>query len=87
MPTPYIAKDLKEFVEILHSISIHSLYFHMFEARMRLKAPENDFSAWFKSIGEEDLAREVSKLNPYNLTLEGLRMKIIELVKRYAKSR
>jgi hypothetical protein len=53
MPTPYIARDLKEFVEILRRISIHSLYFHMFEARMRLKAPESDFSAWFKGIGEK----------------------------------
>jgi hypothetical protein len=87
MPTLYTANDLKEFVEILHRISIHSLYFHMFEARMRLNAPENDFSAWFKSIGEEDLASDVSNLNPYNITLEGLRIKIIDLVKRYAKSR
>jgi hypothetical protein len=86
MPTPYTARDLKEFVEILRKISIHSLYFHMFEASMRLKVQENDFSAWFKGIGEEDLARVVSKLDPYDLTLEGLRMKIIDLVRRYAKS-
>ncbi len=86
IPTPYMASDLKEFVEILNRVSIHSLYFHMFEARMRLKVSENDFSAWFKGIGEEDLAREVSKLDPYNFTFEGLRMKLIDLVTRYAKS-
>jgi hypothetical protein len=86
IPTPYTANNLKEFVEILRKISIHSLYFHMFEAHMRLKVPENDFSAWFKGIGEEDLAREVSKLDPYNLTLEGLRTKLIDMVERYAKS-
>jgi len=85
MPTPYTAKDLKEFVEILRKISIHSLYFHMFEARLRLKSSESDFSAWFKSIGEESLARETAKLDPYNLTLEGLRLKIIDLVMKYAK--
>jgi hypothetical protein len=86
IPTPYTANNLMEFIEILRKISIHSLYFHMFEARMRLKVPENDFSAWFKGIGEEDLAREVSKLDPYNLTLEGLRTKLIDMVTRYAKS-
>jgi hypothetical protein len=86
IPTPYTASDLKEFVEILRRISIHSLYFHMFEARMRLKVPESDFSAWFKGIGEEDLAKEVSKLDPYNSTLEELRIKLIDLVKKYAKS-
>jgi len=87
LPTSYTAKDLAEFVEILRRISIHSLYFHMFEARMRLKRPENDFSAWFKSIGQEDLAEEISRLDPYSLTLEGLRLKIIHMVKRYAESR
>jgi hypothetical protein len=87
LPTSYTAKDLKEFIEILRGISIYSLYFHMFEAPLRLNAPENDFSAWFKGIGEEALAREVSKLDPYNSTLEELRIKIIDLVKRYAESR
>jgi hypothetical protein len=87
MPTPYVARDLNEFIEILRKISIHSLYFHMFEARMRLKVPESDFSAWFRGMGEEELAREVSRLDPYNSTLEALRTRIIEMVKRYAKSR
>jgi hypothetical protein len=84
MPTPYTAKNLAEFVEILSKISIHSLYFHMFEARMRLKQPENDFSAWFKSIGQEGLAEDISRLDPYSITLEGLRLKIIHMVNRYA---
>ena len=85
IPTHYTANDLKEFVKVLRKISIQSLYFHMFEARLRLKMPENDFSAWFKSIGEADLARETARLDPYTLTLEELRMKVIDLVSRYAK--
>lgn len=83
LPTPYIAKDLAEFAEVLSRISIHSLYFHMFEAPMRLKLPENDFSAWFKSIGQEALAKEISRLDPYNSTLVGLRLKIKYMVKKY----
>lgn len=85
MPTSYTAKDLNEFIEILNKISIHSLYFHMFEAPMRLKRHENDFSAWFRSIGQERLAEEISGLDPYGLTLEGLRLKIIHMVENYAK--
>jgi hypothetical protein len=64
MPTPYVARDLKEFIEILRKISIHSLYFHMFEARMRLKVPESDLSAWFRGMGEDELAREVLQAGP-----------------------
>lgn len=87
VPTPYVAADLAEFMEILRKISIHSLYFHMFEAPMRLKRQENDFSAWFMSIGEEDLAKKTALLDPYSITLEGLRLKLIQLVNNYAKSR
>jgi Family of unknown function (DUF5752) len=86
IPTTHIAHDLKEFAESLSKISIHSLYFHMFEARLRLKAPENDFSAWFKSIGAEDLAKEVAKLDPYHTTLQALRLRIIDLVENHVKS-
>ncbi|UCG92956.1 MAG: hypothetical protein JSV97_04420 [candidate division WOR-3 bacterium] len=85
LPTPYIAHDVKEFVKMLKKISINSLYFHIFEARMRLEREENDFSAWLKGIGKVKIADEISKLDPYTITLEGLRKKIIEVINRNAK--
>src|SRR3990167_2311241 len=36
-PTPYSAGDLKEFAECLHKITIESIYYHVFEARLRLE--------------------------------------------------
>ncbi|MDD2890648.1 MAG: DUF5752 family protein [bacterium] len=84
MPTPYVANNLKEFVKILDKITIRSLYFHVFEARIRLKKDENDFTAWFKAIGEFELAKKLSTLDPYTITLEGLRKKIITAVSKYA---
>ncbi len=80
LPLPYTAHNLEEFAQMLRKVSIHSLYFHMFEARMRLGVPDNDFSQWLKSMGEERLAHEISKLDPYNITLENLRQKIIRKV-------
>lgn len=80
LPTPYIANNLSEFVEIVKKISIQSIYFHIFEAPKRLKKDENDFQAWFRSIGQESLAEKISKLDPYNITLEELRKKIINFV-------
>jgi hypothetical protein len=85
LPTPYVAHNLKEFAEILNKISIQSLYFHIFEARMRLGVEENDFSAWFKGLGEEELAAEISKLDPYNTNLDNMRTKIIKMVMSRAK--
>ncbi|MDM7940425.1 MAG: DUF5752 family protein, partial [Methanothrix sp.] len=82
---PYTANNLREFAEILRKISIRSLYFHIFEARMRLGVQDNDFSQWLRSIGEDKLADEISRLDPYNMTLENLRRKIIRMVEDRAR--
>jgi hypothetical protein len=87
LPTPYVAHNLAEFGEVLHKIGIHSLYFHIFEARIRLGTEENDFSAWLTGIGEEALARDISQLDPYYMTLENLRSKLIRMVERRVQGR
>jgi len=81
LPTPFVAKNLKEFLQCLERVTIHSLYFHIFEARMRLKKHDNDFSYWLRDLGFNSLADRISKLDPYTITYEGLRKKIINLVK------
>jgi len=83
IPTPYVANTLPEFLSIIPKLSIHALYFHVFEARMRLHNAENDFSRWFRDSGQIKLAEELSRLDPYTITLEGLREKIIKTVSRY----
>jgi hypothetical protein len=80
LPTPYSASNLKEFVECLKKVTIHSLYFHMFEARLRLKKSDNDFACWLRDCGYLRLAEKISKLDPYTYTLEGLRKNLIRLV-------
>jgi len=85
LPTPYEARDLKEFREILQKVSINSIYFHIFEARLRLERGENDFSNWLEEIGEKKLARDISRLDPYTITLEGLRKNLIRRVGQYVK--
>ncbi len=83
LPTRYRACDLREFCEALQKVSVHSLYFHIFEARLRLERRTNDFSMWFEdSLGEHALAQEVSNLDPYTHTLEGLRARICQMVQK-----
>jgi hypothetical protein len=81
--TPFIARNPEEFIKIVEKISINSIYYHIFESRLRLEKGENDFSNWFESIGMKDVAEEISRFDPYTITLEGLRRKIIETVKKY----
>lgn len=83
MSIPYVAHDLQEFAGFLEQISIDSLYFHIFEARLRLGRDENDFSAWFKALGRPDLAGAVARLDPYTFTMDGLRKMILKTVRRH----
>jgi len=81
IPTNYVAHDLREFKGILGNITIDSIYFHIFEARLRLERKTNDFSNWIEnSIGYKELAEDISKLDPYTRTLEELRKVIIEII-------
>lgn len=85
-PTPYFVSDLQEFAAVLKKITIHSIYFHMFEARIRLEKGTNDFSFWLEGLGEKELAQKIARLDPYTHTMEGLRGKVIQLVEnRLAK--
>jgi len=80
--TPYQANTLQEFVEGLRAVTIDSVYFHMFEARLRLQRGSNDFSLWFEDLGESALAKAVASLDPYTHTMEELRQTIARLVER-----
>ena len=84
---PYVAHTLEEFAQGLSSVTIASLYFHMFEARLRLRRGANDFSIWFQSLGEEALARAVGSLDPYTHTMDELRQTILELVRERIAAR
>ncbi len=86
LPTPFVACSLEEFLDCLKRITIHSLYFHVFEARLRLKKADNDFSCWLRDAGYIDLAKDISRVDPYTYTLEGLRKRIISIVNSYLLS-
>ena len=83
VPTPYVARDLKEFLECLKHVSVGCLYNHIFEGRLRPPLGVNDFSNWLKNdLGQAELAKQVDRLDPYTYTMEGLREKIMHLVKK-----
>ena len=83
LPTPYVAHDLREFAEVLKKVTINSLFYHIFEAKLRLHKGVNDFSIWVEDcLGDKDLADRLAYLDPYTYTLEGLRSTIIQLVEK-----
>ena len=79
LPTSIVAHDVPEFFEKLRLISHASLYFHFFEARLRLGRRTSDFSRWLKDRWRDDLASAIDELNPYIRTLDELKQDIIAL--------
>ena len=81
--TPYTASDLKEFQAVLQRVTINSIYFHMFEARLRIGQGTNDFSNWLEdSLSEKKLANKIASLDPYTHTMENLRITLIKLIEK-----
>ncbi len=78
--TGHVAGSVSEFKEMLRTVSIHAIYFHMFEAKLRLEKGDNDFSIWLRSAGKEKEAEQISRLDPYTFTLEGLRDRLLKIV-------
>lgn len=86
VPTKHEARTLKEFVEALRQVGMRSLYYHFFDARLRLGHKTNDFSNWIRtSFHDEKLAAEIEALDPYFMTLDQLKAKIIALCSRDEK--
>jgi hypothetical protein len=73
MPTGIVANDPRELFEKMSGVSNVSLFFHFFEARLRLERTTNDFSLWLRALGERQLAGELERLDQYTMTLDELR--------------
>jgi len=82
--TPYTASDLKEFQAALQRVTLDSIYFHLFEARLRLGLSTNGFSRWLENgLSEKRLANKIASLDPYPHTLENLRITLIKLIEKW----
>ena len=80
VPIGLEVKTLREFRDALGDVDVSAIYFHMFEARHRLKREENDFSAWIRQgLQLPDLAEKIRAINPYMGSLERLRSALLAL--------
>lgn len=78
VPTGLEVRTLQEFRNALGEVDISAIYFHIFEARHRLKPEESDFSAWIRqNLGMPELAERLRSINPYLGSLERLRSALL----------
>jgi hypothetical protein len=81
VPTPYVARNLEEFADGLRKVSIHSIYYHFIDARLRLKLNNNDFSVWLdKELDLGAAADRINRIDIYTSTLEGVRRNILRII-------
>jgi trehalose synthase-fused probable maltokinase len=79
IPTGAETRTLEEFRQALLEVDISAVYFHLVEARMRLGRRENDFAAWLdRGLGLPRLAARVHAINPYGVSLERTRARLIQ---------
>lgn len=81
VPTPYVARNLEEFADGLRKVSIHAIYYHFIDARLRLKLNTNDFSIWLEQeLDMGQAADHLGRIDIYTSTLEGVRRNILNII-------
>lgn len=83
LDTGYEAADLSSFREALGRVNPSVLYYHFFQARIRLHRPSDDFSIWIEDcLGLGEAAARIRRLDPHLLTLEELRRALLAILEK-----
>lgn len=80
-PVGISVKNLAEFLIAIKYIDAAAIYYHFYEARVRLGV--NDFSRWFEdSLNKKELAEKLRSIDLFMHSIEGIRDHIIEAVEK-----
>ena len=81
VPLDVVASDLKSLREGLATVDQSAIYYHAIEAIGRLERPRNDFAAWVDEVlGRPELATRLAAPDPFVLTLEGVRSRLLAVI-------
>lgn len=85
-PAGIWARNLAEFLMAIKFIDIGSIYYHFYEARIRVRDGIDDFSKWIEeSRGKSDLAKRIMAIDPFMHDIEGIRKHICEEIEEEVK--
>lgn len=80
IPTGLQVDTFEDFTRTLEEVEVSVIYYHVFEAELRMGRGKSDFAIWLEtSVGQGALAEWLDAIDPYLLSLEDLRAKILEL--------
>lgn len=80
-PVGLRATNLAEFMTAMKFVDSVSIYYHFYEARIRLGRGIDDFSMWIEdSLGKKELAGKIRSIDPFMHTIEEIRGHIVDAV-------
>ena len=86
-PVGIRVKNLAEFLIAIKYIDAGSIYYHFYEARIRLGSGVDDFSAWIQDVVlKKELADKIRAIDPFMHSVDGIREHIIEAVEEKVKT-
>lgn len=85
-PVGIWVRNLAEFLIALKYIDAGSIYYHFYEARVRLGEGVDDFSAWIQNVLlNKELADRIRSIDPFMHSVDGIREHIVEAVEEEVK--
>ena len=85
-PAGMVVRNLAEFLICIKYIDAGSIYYHFYEARMRLGSGVDDFSSWLETaLMNKELAEKIRAIDPFMHSVEGIREHIVEAVEEDVK--
>ena len=86
-PVGIRAQNLAEFLLGIRFIDAQSIYYHFYEARMRLRNGVDDFYLWMEQVlGKRELAERIRAIDPFMHHIEGIRDFIVTAVEKEVKN-
>lgn len=80
-PVGIRARNLAEFLTAMRHINMATIYYHFYEARIRLGGGIDDFSRWVEdAFGKKELANRIRAIDPFMHSLEEIKKHILEEV-------
>jgi hypothetical protein len=85
-PAGIRAGNLAEFFTAIRYVDLGPIYYHFYEARMRLGGEIDDFSMWIENaLGKKELSSRIKAIDPFMHNLEEIRGHISETVEEEVK--
>jgi hypothetical protein len=80
------ARNLAELLMAIKYVDSGSIYYHFYEARKRLGATMDDFTAWLEgALDKKDLAVRIRAIDPFMHSIEGIREHIAAAIEEELK--